>query len=262
MKNLLSLLAVTLIAFTSCKKNDDVPAESVMILPQKVVSLKDGITTTQTNTYDGSKILTSTSFDGILTKKIAYTYTGDLITKTETTSSDTLKNTINYLYENNVLKTLTQMVMVNSGGIKNYRTDYLYNTDGSYTYKRFAIDTVTAAELLITSGTLNYQNNNLVKKEVITYDATGTVKQTVTTNFTYDDKNSSNKNIIGISYLLDRNTSINNILSINEITLNADGTSETMLSTFQDTFDANNFPVERKRLNADGTTFSTAQIYY
>lgn len=224
------LTFATLLVLTSCSKDD--PSNPTSLDSGLVLLKKMGLTNPQTNvttsgefTYDGNKIVQST----LGTAKTVYTYTGELITKTNTTFTDATppQQTI-YTYENNNLKTalLTGTSFGNISTNYSKKTDYQYNTDGTISYTEITKFNVSNFSPITVTGKLYFTNGNLIKKETESNNgATGSIGRTVITN-EFDNKNNPYKNVLGYSKLLD--------LEINNFYTNNITTSNTQFSTIVD----------------------------
>ncbi len=268
---------VTLFAFlaftfastlNSCSKDEQTPVPVVtetptsnLILPKKIVLSggSDG-TTTITLTYKGNKIVEINYSEG--TKEI-YTYTGDLITKTETYEGKTLTDQSIYNYTNNKLTnvTTTENSIDNSTGmVKIYKSKdvYIYNTDETILNERYTIDNVTGAETKDSNSDLKtFANGNLVK-EVSSSSYTyfngieNVTSATIrTTTYEYDTKNNPIKNILGFNKLLFSGSNTNNTIkktTISKTTTNGvdEPSSPADVSDYEFRYNENGYPKEEK----------------
>jgi hypothetical protein len=208
MKKIILTLA-TLFVLTSCSKDD--PSNPTSLDSGLVLLKKMGLTNPQTNvttsgefTYDGNKIVQST----LGTAKTVYTYTGELITKTNTTFTDATppQQTI-YTYENNNLKTAL-LTTTSVGSIStnfSKKTDYQYKTDGTISYTEVSKFSVSNLPPTTITGKLYFTSGNLTKKETEYYNGSTVVSRTVVTN-EFDNKNNPYKNVLGYNKLLDLET--------------------------------------------------------
>jgi hypothetical protein len=244
MKKLLYLLCVPLLILASCSSDDSTtPAQPVLV--KKIIETRSTGSITSVITYNGSKIVNIT-VSGINAGKTIFTYTGDLITKTEEfDDKDVLNYTIDYTYSNNKLANFIEQ---GTGDAIKYKTVYIHNSDGTVSYQASNINTTTNVETLGTTGKLTYVNGNLTKKE--DFSSSGS---TSTTTFEYDSKNSPTKNITGLSLLLDRDEtlSVNNIIKTTETSSYSSNTYTSIL-----TYNSANYVTEEKSANA------TTQYFY
>jgi hypothetical protein len=239
LKKLALVFIVFLLILGSCSTNNSQPDESILILPKKIVETGSYSNTT-TFIYVGNKIATATNSDG---SKAAYTYTENFITKIESyDSNNALISTVDFSYTNGkvslrVVKGLDPKLL--------YKTDYIYNTDGTVTEKSTTLNTIS--NVITQDGTVKYTyvNGNLVKKE----ETSGANPSTTT--YEYDTKNHPAKNIEGMILIgmgtvnnETESTSVNNI-----------NTSPTVNMTAY-TYDANGFPVGSK------SDYGTTQYFY
>lgn len=151
----------------------------------------------QINTFnlEGNKILSITCPYGDGVMKTVFTYTGDLITKTEGFTFNSLSGRTLYTYENGKLKTLTYYAIQNELIDPIFKLVYTHNADGTISYKTFRLGSQEAEDGTVV---LSFKNGNLVKKrtECIVapfYDYTYEYK--------YDTKNNPLKNILGLSLI-------------------------------------------------------------
>jgi hypothetical protein len=270
MKKIITLLSIFLLTIASCTKDND--AEKT-ILPNKII-LSDGSNTDiSTITYIGNKIETIAYSDG---HKFVYTYTGDQISKVTSYEGNTIIGTIDYIYQNNNLKSSIENYLSKSTGVTTnhkLRTVYTYNSDGTILEERYSTDPNTAIETKTNNSTYTFANGNLTK-EINTYTYfNGTTNTSVknTTVYEYDNKKNPSSNILGLNKIEFSDTSsLNNII---KRTISSESTTDGIHFTAQPdqirnyilSYDANNFLKERKyndtNSNSIPTTFTTQYFY-
>lgn len=231
MKLLLYLFSISLLVFTSCSKDDDKPdAASFVLVNKKVYTQADTSNEVKTSQfiYNGNKIVSIVDNDG---SKTSFTYTGDLITKTERKDeNDVFLSSSEYIYENGKLSTFIEKRPFYS----NYnKTLYTYTADGVVFCETFYINSKTG---VVSDKSEIYKYTfsagNLIKRErygrVVSYE--------------YDTKSNPLKNITGIGLLLDKEfeVSINNVVKIVEFY------QSPLIFTCTYVYDENNFPTEQK----------------
>ena len=199
----------------SCSSNDDEnsppdPVEETPILPTKTFSSNDNPATIK---YNGNKILESTSVDG----KFVYEYTGNLITKiTEYNAAGTKDGTTDFTYSNDKL---IKVVYVATGFSETI--SYSYPTANTINATDTRNSTFMGSPIVnkdVTTYTLN--NGNVISDET-TYYHNNALAGKLSVTYTYDDKNTASKNILGFDKIMiynfahvDENTSCSNNLLI------------------------------------------------
>jgi hypothetical protein len=203
MKKLFYLFSITFLILQSCSSEDssDNSNNNGVILIKRLESSNN--TDIEYYKYNGTKLnyVSIGNENGQIWRK-QFTYSGDLITKTEWYENNQPtgeKNT--YAYSNNKL---SEVRVYSPGATLEYKENYSYNSDGS-------IDVITTGyngnggnfvKIFIDS------NNNVTKKEYLG----GYIEL-----FEYDNKNNPHKNITGVNKLIGREginiSGNNNILS-------------------------------------------------
>lgn len=255
MKKLLYLFVASLLAFTSCSKDDNNssdPASSILVKKRIYVG-NDGVSTSEDIIYNGNKIVSITGQDGSVFK---YTYTGELITKTE--ESDT-KGVVDYTTEYSYASgKLVASIEKNKDTKFYYKTKYTYNADGTVSYEQFRVTVATGAEEEYgATGKYTFKGGNLTKLEVFYY---GSEMLHV---YEYDTKNNPFKNVIGISLLLDDETAVNNVVK-ETFTSGSGANIHTNITTYTYKYNANNYPTEKvaSYLSGDSVSIETTQYVY
>lgn len=250
MKKFLYVLSATLLALTSCSKDENSSSNPATSNPNSSILVKYIIRTYPNNDietivykYDGNKLVNETTVNN--GDVISYIYVGNVIVKIERRSANgTFEHSTEYNYANGKVATCSFKF---SGGIytPNYTKSYTYNSNGTVSYK------ISNGR----SGLLTIVNGNIVKDEQ--FDSNGALNRTET--FEYDTKNNPFKNIIGLNLLLDTENYYNgNMLSVNNRIKDNDG-DYYKDATFK--YDKNNFLIEKKTFNY-GNIFETAQYFY
>jgi hypothetical protein len=256
MKKLLYLFTASLLVFTSCSKDDNDSSNSASsILPKKVTTLyRDGDSEIGNIAYNGNKIVSRTEKDGSLTK---YTYTGDLITREEEFDEHgKLNNTNEYAYVNGKLSTSVEK-SADANAVYYYKTKYTHNTDGTISYDNYRGKILTGVEEEYgATGKYTYSGGNLVKLEVSYY---GNDYSYV---YEYDSKNNPGKNILGLSLLMeDESSSVNNV--VKKTSMSGSGANiRTSITTYSYKYDANNYPTESLKTFQTGSSTSTETTQY
>lgn len=264
MKKITSLFVVLLLILTSCSSDDSSenssPDSSVILVKKIVQTANDGKTFTSEFSYDGRKIIKQIKKENNLyVQTINYYYTGDLITKYEVTKGSEFVSSVEIKYEGNKLKKLFSKMKTEIPDLFLYtKSDYTHNADGTISIVQKDVDIDTQEEKNPIMGELTYSNGNVVKEvyNITYYD--------ITTNviYEYDSKNSPFKNILGANYLLNIGGFgylVNNNTKMTIADTSKPSGFRIFITTF--TYDANNFPLESKRLEDNESEFKT-QFFY
>lgn len=251
------------IVIISCSKSDNTPTQSEnTTLLKKMISGNQVINLS----YNGFK-LKELTFDGFSGKEI-YTYDGDLITEIKYVipATNKIEYTESYTYQNNILKTFINNTERNSN-----KTIYTYtnNQDGTVSYIKKDIDKITLVETLRGNGTLTFLSGVVIKDELfdVNYPNNSNVLSAGSI-YEYDNKNSFLKNIIGLNKIYgDKSTyGIFNLLKNYQFTKSlqngviTSGNNNPETRTY--TYNSNNFPIESKFYEVDGSLKGTTQYFY
>jgi hypothetical protein len=260
MKKTFYLLTLAVFFLQSCSSSDDNQTESTtLILCKKKVETDPQGTFTTNYTYNGNKItranLVVNYNNGSSGEAIAnYTYDGDLISQVEILINNALVEKQIYNYnQNNQLISFTQL-------------DYLDETGDKMVYTHNQNGTITSIEY---SGDLINQNtvesNNLISflnGEIISLvENYGGTTRTIT--YSYDNKNSPFKNVLGfdkISFAVvgTFKSEINhNLIQITRVQNGA----PTSTTNIEHTYNSNNFPVTSAE-TSNGFTDYTYEYFY
>lgn len=242
MKKLFYLFAFFSVILSSCTSDND-DSSSPVLLTRYVETLEDGSTFTMNFNYNGNKLLGSTSdFNSSTT----VTYTGNLITKIEYFRSGTLIQENIYLYNSNDKLINSKRNEYSSSGNYGTSVDYNYNSDGTVSFSKY-------------SGDLDFPLT-LSSEGYFTFDSQGRVTSVVHDNgyletFSYDDKNSPYKNILGMDKLPFEIDHANNF--VNNFTSRNDTYSG---SNFALTYNSSNYLISE--IEDDGDETTTTQYFY
>lgn len=239
---LVLLLTITLL---SCSKDgESTSADSTsLILPKRINYIEntsiDKIGKDTYFTYNGNKIV-SDIYDG--KSKNIYTYTGDFITKVESFDYAKLTYTMDYVYTNGKLISITEK----EPSYPSVTTNFIHNTDGTVLYSS------TNGK-----GKLTFKDGNLI------VDAS---ENNGTETYEYDTKSNPFKNILGISALLynekDRGAYIN--AAKNNYIKRTDkynGTTS-VLSTSIITYNSNGYPTVDNENQVGLSGYNASYKYY
>ncbi|PAM95692.1 hypothetical protein B4N84_06225 [Flavobacterium sp. IR1] len=273
MKKILYLFCALTLALTSCSSDDSSsdpdpstetppvvtappvvtvpPVVSVPSDPAKLVLLKkviltgeNGKTTINYN-YDGNKIVSI--IDELDNSSMYYTYTGDLITKTEfKLANGTVEQTNTFTYNADGKLATFLRVEENNNVLQGHKEVFTHNADGTISVKSYTGDDKTQT---IASGTAT-----------ITF-VNGDVSEITSTNspnhkYIYDDKNNPAKNILGldkISFVDAEGTGVFH----NEI---SDTSNGDVWSTYSYTYNADGYP-EKSVDTIEGEKYTSEYFY-
>lgn len=218
MKKLISILSLSFaLAAFSCTSGDDDnttdPVEETPILLTRLSSSTDDPATIK---YNGSKISEVAWIDG----KNVYEYTGDLITKnTDYNETGAKIGNTDFTYSNDKL-----IKVVYASGTSSETTTYSYpnaNTINEIITRTTTYMGSTSVYKDVTTYTLN--NGNIVSQETAYY-FNNALAGNISSTYTYDNKNSPSKNVIGFDKIMVYNFSTgdektacsNNLLTKNQ----------------------------------------------
>lgn len=248
MKKLLYLFITGLLVLTSCSNDDK---SSPILLKKRTHTANDGVLSYEDMVYDGDKIISITDQGGAVVK---YTYTGDLISKTEKVNvNGKVTSTTEYTYTSGKLASSIQK---GTDAKFYYKTKYTHNTDGTVSYDQFKGTVATGGEEDYGNGKLTFKDNNLVKLELI--------KSGSQRVYEYDVKNNPLKNVAGLGLLLENETAVNNVVK-KTITSGSGAAVRTDIVTYSYKYDANNYPIEEVQTYKSGdfvVTETTKYVYW
>ena len=240
MKTLLCFLAGVM-ALVSCSSSDD--GNNPVLLEKMIQTSSGGTITTLRATYDGNRISEIISNDGFVSH---FTYTGDLITKREYKSGETLLLTELYQYDNNQRLALYLRLQHNEN--QGRKEVYLHADDGTILMTAYEGDLVSQ-ENIIGYATITFLDNGEV----------GTIAHFgVDRTYTYDSKNNPFRNIAGYSKISWVNAAASGILH-NITSESFDGTAGTTTSY---TYNDQGYPVQGVKAYSGGGEAITDYIYY
>jgi hypothetical protein len=190
MKKIIYLFSITFLILQSCSSEDssDNSNNNEVVLIKRLESSNN--TEIEYYKYNETKLnyVSTGDENGQIWRK-QFTYSGDLITKTEWYENNQPtgeKNT--YAYSNNKL---SEVRVYSPGAILEYKENYSHNSDGS-------IDVIKTGYNGNSGGFVKIfidSNNNIIKKEYLG----GNIQL-----FEYDNKNNPHKNITGVDKLIGR----------------------------------------------------------
>lgn len=236
----------------SCSPSDGNTSNSdnLFLLKKAIYTNPDGVFTTNYN-YNGNKILK------VITSNFGYsnfTYSGDLISSVE--NYDVNNNLISKsLYNYNANNEIAYFIELFYSSNIGHRIVYQYNSDGTVLSNQY-------------TGNLNIQNtlsytckiyflNGEVSSEVFSYGSTKTI------NFTYDNKNHPNKNVIGFNKLsfavygpFESEKQHNIIQSVQ-----FDNGNQTFLKQYQIQYNSDDYPISETK-TTNNLSDESLQLFY
>lgn len=260
MKKAFYLLTLTVLFLHACSSSNDNPEEqtSLILCKKKVETDPQGIYTTN-YTYSGNKIIRANSVvnynNGASGERIAnFTYNGDLISQVEVLLNNVMVEKQIYSYnQNNQLISFTQLDYLNEMGDKMV---YTHNQNGT-------INSIEYSGDLINQNTVESNNlisflNGEISSLVENYGGT-----TRTITYSYDNKNSPFKNVLGfdkISFAVvgTFTSEINhNLIQM----IRVQNGAPTSTTNIQHTYNSNNYPITSAR-TTNGFTDYTYEYFY
>ena len=249
MKKITLLFSVFALILTSCSGSGDdasTDTNSTTVLLQKIVSEDAEGVFTDNYFYNGTKITKIESTDG---QKDVFTYTGDLITKVETSYDGVLDATELYDYD------ASGRLISYTANFKNsstYLETYTHNVNGTISFTR------TESGDLYSTGTFTMTGNDVLNV-VSNYDF-GFGPYTTTNSYIYDTKFTPFKNITGFKwYLVAGSENVMSGFDHNVLTFTDSETSSNN-SSYTYTYNSLNFPVSVSTVD-NGTTFVSTITY-
>lgn len=190
MKKAIYLLSISFLLLEACSSSDRNSSNSngTILLKKSIDTNPDGVFTTNF-TYNGNKLLKATMVNFRYSNFI---YSGDLISSVE--NYDVNNNLISKLLFNyNSNNQISNFIELNYSTNVGHRIVYQYNSDGTVLSNQYTGNLNTQNTLSYTCKI--YFSNGEVSSEVFSYGSTKTI------NFTYDNKNHPNKNVLGADKL-------------------------------------------------------------
>lgn len=228
MKKIFAAAAVALFMMTSCSDDDSSSNNNnntdVVLVKKTIETYEDGSTLTSTFHYNGTKISSIHHSDGAETN---FTYTGNNVTKIEYMEGNELsqRNVMTYDAEGR-LTSLIEYVFDETDPWAD-KTVFSYNDNNTITTVKTTGDHNSQTDH-VQDGTITVLGGNITQY----------VTDNDTTTYSYDSKNSPEKNITGVEML---NLSwqeggVNNITAYN-----SEEFSEGYTATY--TYNSDNYPV-------------------
>ena len=195
MKKLICILGFCTLVLTSCSTSESTPSANeneVLVVSMVDTYANDGSTVTTNFTYNGKKMVRTTSSDGYYEN---YTYAGDLLTRVESFDTSNIlleRYTYSYNSEGYVVSNVDLDFEFNDG----FRETYVYNSDGTVSVTGY--DGTLASQTDVTNTAIVSFANG----EVSSYENTSIFfGETSSSTYVYDTQNNPFKNVIGFNKL-------------------------------------------------------------
>ena len=238
----------------ACSSGDNGSVNSDSILLKKIIETNpEGVYITVYE-YNGNKIIKANcSFNNNLIRTLFVTYTGNLVTEVNifsNTNNLVEKDIYNYNSDSKVASFIELDYLNNIGS----RATYNYNSNGTISSAEYE-GNLTSQTTLKETKTITFSNGEVSSL----IEQIGSI--TKTSYYTYDNKNSPGKNVLGndkLSYCVFRTftSEVNhNIIQINKV---QSGTSN-MVSNFQYTYNSNDCPTLKSSVEYPN---QTTQYFY
>jgi YD repeat-containing protein len=262
MKKIFTLAAIALFTLASCSDDSDSdtvnnpgtnPAETGLLLKKSISNDQTGQSISIFNYNDQNKLISITSPDEL--GGTYFYYSGNLISRIETLYDDTFSTKELYEYDSqNRLVTYTiydYTTDLTGTEVDAFKNTYTYNANGTITTRQYH-GNETEQNISGPSSTVFTMSNGNIIKKVVTYDESLT---TTTTNYTFDNKNTPDKNMIGFNVfiLADQVGGINNVTSVN-----TDDVIYNSSTTY--TYNDAGYPITETNTTSQGET--TTQYFY
>ena len=261
MKKLILGLSLAFLAI-GCSSNDDdasVPAEETLVLPTKLFNSDD----TGTFKYNGNKVSEINWVD----YKVVCEYNGNLITRMiDYDAAGAKETTTDFTYSNDKL---IKVIFVE--GNVNETTTYSYPNTNTVNATVTRTSTSQGSPVVYKDViTYTLDNGNVVSEEM-NYYVNGTLKGKISATYTYDDKNTAYKNILGFDKIMiysfdgDENTVGRNNLLIKNHTNTPVGSSVSKYKNVNTiTYSAAGYPTQiiTNQYDASNQLNSTSTDFY
>jgi hypothetical protein len=249
-------MPIFLLVFSSCSNdnNQEDSAVNDSVLLKKAVMKNGASTDFFEYSYDGKK-LARISYDSGNNDFSTFTYNGDVIngSKRFGSNNDLLFERV---YEYDSKQRMISLSTVSEIHDYGDKTVFVYNSDGTISFKKYLGDFVNQTKLDKTGKIwLNAEGETMIVEE---YQDSVLLSKT---EFTYDDKNNTIKNIVGFNkiFLLGEQGKIHNILTCKKFDSN-NFLSYSYSNRY--TYNSANFPVSVITTFEDGSVGSTEWVYY
>jgi hypothetical protein len=196
MKKLIYFLSITMFLLQGCSSDSENNSSNILI---KTIKYKNSNYRTEYS-YNGNKISEINRYvNDVLSYKQVYNYTGDLITQIKSYDENNESfgdHQTTFIY-NNSKEMISEINIFENGN--GWRRNYINNPNGTVTENGYTDDKNTQ-NTFIRATIYTFSNNMLLSAEYI-----GGLSETGDGNqidsFTYDDKNSPFKNIVGYNII-------------------------------------------------------------
>ncbi|MGV1013009.1 MAG: hypothetical protein ACOYBS_11225 [Flavobacterium sp.] len=202
MKKIISLTFVISLFILSCSSSGSQDSnETPLLCNKKVIKATNGSLISETNFgYNGNKIVNAiTNQNNFIGEKKFY-YTGDLITKVESYSNNTLYSTEYLTY--NSQQNPSQIIFLDHTNNTGTKFVYNYNSDVLITVNEYSGD-LTSQNQIYSNSTITFTKTNgeITSFHILSTNTVGGTSYTKTNNYTYDSKNNYMKNVLGYDKL-------------------------------------------------------------
>ena len=186
---MLMMAAVAIVTMTSCSDDsnsntDNNNPSGTVLLKKTIETFDDGTTETVTYTYNGTKLMGTTSSEG---NREELTYTGDNITRWKYYSPENvLTEDYTFTYENGKLSQVYSVLDLDANGTtNNITTTYTYLADGSQRVMRSDSDPDYPTEMIRYQDKIKIIHNSPMGQSIVWY------------YFEFDNKKNPYNNITG-----------------------------------------------------------------
>jgi hypothetical protein len=259
MKKLICLLSAVLLVLASCSSDD----ATEPVLSTNGTKLKRGMVMNdvgatvvmQDYIYNGNKLA---RIESSSVNYSSFTYTNDLITKMEKYTNNSLVSTSFLDYNTN--NKLISVKSISNSSNNGYKTIYDYNLDGTITVTVYEGDSVN--QNTVVKNKKVFFANGLVSK-IEEYKVINGNLETLTTQYTYDNKNDPTYAILGYNKLTFYDIgSYGNPNNIASITYTATNSSISNTTFFQFTYNSYDYPITSIESYGNGGSPNTVKYYY
>ena len=247
MKKILCLFSAIALVLTSCTGEDSpAPVVPTPILVTKIIRESNSNIFTREFTYDGAKLNTESSSDGLVKY---YTYENDLITFIETKEGTTTRREmfVEYNSNNKIIRTIDLDYNATNPNIAGFKAEYTYNPDGTV-FVIHHYGTITEQNTFNYKSLLYFDSlKQIIKLEDM--NVNDEIIYSLTIN--YDGYNSPFKNVLGYhKFIFNLYDGVQNVSDVQDA-LWTSGGAYWSLNIYS--YNSSNYPITRSFSSRDVT---------
>jgi hypothetical protein len=207
-------------------------------------------------TYDNQNRLISIK-DSETASGTYFTYTGSTITKSEIKDNEgVVFQTYTFEYDTNGRLVVYKSFGESGPGAITFKDVFIYNEDGTISTTQYSGDE-TSQTIEGASAVFYLNGGNIVKRVVTSQNPMGGLPMTNTTNYTFDNKFTPERNIPGMSAIMiaDQDGGVNNVTSTDYVE------SNDYDSIFTYTYNSAGYPLTSQSSSTIGSSGTIQYLY-